>query len=1158
MGDNGQSDWPRAECTMAALIRQHDWAKAGLGRIGTWSEAMRAAVDILLELPVPAVLLCGRDLVQIYNDPYRRVLGNRHPAALGQPTRKCWPEVWDFNRPLYEAVLEEGKSFSFSDKALTLERDGASEEAFFTLTYSAVPNLECNAILVTAEETTERVRTRELQKERDGLISQLSQHRLGLLEEVFELAPSFLHILQGNNFTIEFANEAFRRLAGCDDLQGMPVLDVLPGMAASGLEEILRAVLDSGEPYVGGEFPITVRTSAGETQHLYIDICYHPLFERDGSCARILGHGFDVTEQVQKRQASQTMQSTSSHRFRLLAQALARITAASHQSEIMEVVRSSARELTGADGISLVLKDGDQCHYVSEDSPLGPLWQGRRFPSISCISGWSISRRETAIVESVFDDPRVPLELYKPTFVRSIVMVPLDTHEPTGAIGAYWSEPRCPEPEQVALLEALAQAAGNALDQRATEQRLRQSEARMDALFARAPVGLSEISLAGEVLRVNDELCRIVGRSPEVMRTVGIPDVTHPDDVAHSLQTFGNVLASGHAASIDKRYVRPNGEVIWSRSSLTRLEDAGGEAYGVLAVTVDLSERVAAEEALRASEGRYRALADLSPDGILVQADDAIQYANAAAARIMGARSAEDLVGVAALQFVDERYRELVQLRIGRLLESDKPAPLLEERWRRVDGKPVDLEVSAAPVVLEGKKAVQILIRDITERKQAEKRVWEHANFCPLTRLPNRRLFRDRLGQEVKKAYRGRYQLGLLFIDLDGFKQVNDRLGHDVGDQLLQEAARRLEQCVRHSDTVARLGGDEFTVILGELEDASVAEKVAQKIVTALSQTFYLGKEAAHVTGSVGITVFPDDASTSQELIRKADQAMYAAKQAGKNQFSYFTHEMDEKAHLRLRLAAELRDALQENQLEVYYQPIVCLRDSGIRKAEALLRWNHPIFGLVEPSQFIPLAEESGLISEIGDWVFTEAATCAKRWEGLLASGFQISVNKSPLQFRPRTSQQEWPGFLKDLDVPGHCISVEITEGVLLHASHSVADRLLEYRDAGIQVAIDDFGTGYSSMAYLKKFHIDYLKIDRSFVSDITDASARTIAETIIIMAHKLGLKVIAEGIETREQMDILASAGCDYGQGYLFSPAVPEHEFEQLLAYPRLPRTSN
>ncbi len=441
------------------------------------------------------------------------------------------------------------------------------------------------------------------------------------------------------------------------------------------------------------------------------------------------------------------------------------------------------------------------------------------------------------------------------------------------------------------------------------------------------------------------------------------------------------------------------------------------------------------------------------------------------------------------------------------------------------------------------------LMADVTARKEADERVWQLANFDALTGLPNRRLFRDRLMHEVANAQRRDCTFALLFIDLDRFKQVNDFFGHDAGDALLVQAAQRIRQCVRDADTVARLGGDEFTVILGDLHNTDHIERLVQKMLEALACPFSMEKEKAFLTASVGIAVYPDDARTAEELIRKADQAMYVAKSAGKNQFSYFTREMDQKAHWRLRLLQELRHAVHSGEIHVQYQPVIEFSTGNVIKAEALVRWKNPLLGNVNPAYFIPLAEEAGMIDVIGDFVFRTAADTAKRWNDTLGLPLQVSVNKSPLQFRSK-EQEKWLTYLRQLELSPAHIAIEITEGVLLDISEHVSSKLLEYKEAGIQVAIDDFGTGYSSMAYLQKFAIDYLKIDQSFVRDMaSNPGNRSITESMIAMAHKLGLKVIAEGVETQEQMDILKAAGCDYGQGFLFSQPLPVEEFEEMLA---------
>ncbi|MDD1621010.1 MAG: EAL domain-containing protein [Methylococcaceae bacterium] len=442
------------------------------------------------------------------------------------------------------------------------------------------------------------------------------------------------------------------------------------------------------------------------------------------------------------------------------------------------------------------------------------------------------------------------------------------------------------------------------------------------------------------------------------------------------------------------------------------------------------------------------------------------------------------------------------------------------------------------------------LFSDITQRKESEQLIWNQANFDPLTGLPNRRMFHDRLEQEIKKAHRTGLTLALIFLDLDRFKEVNDTLGHDMGDRLLNDAANRLSSCVREADTVARLGGDEFTIILGELESLGSLDRIVLNILSKMAEPFQLKNKSAYVSASIGITLYPKDAISPDALIKNADQAMYAAKRQGRNRYCYFVPSMQEAAQARMLIAGDLRLALGAGQFELHYQPILELATGDIHKAEALIRWRHPSRGMVNPSEFIPIAEDIGIIGEIGDWVFREAAGRAAHWRALYDPSFQIGINKSPVQFHDRgENQAAWFDYLRELGLPGQSIVVEITEGLLLDASDTATRQLIAYRDAGIQVALDDFGTGYSSLAYLKKFDIDYLKIDRSFVSNLApDSNDLALCEAIIVMAHKLGLKVIAEGIETEQQRDLLVARGCDYGQGYWFSKPLSAEAFEYLL----------
>jgi diguanylate cyclase (GGDEF)-like protein/PAS domain S-box-containing protein len=574
------------------------------------------------------------------------------------------------------------------------------------------------------------------------------------------------------------------------------------------------------------------------------------------------------------------------------------------------------------------------------------------------------------------------------------------------------------------------------------------------------------------------------------------------------------------------------------------------------ALAVNSEELTGANEQLRAHaeqehallRGVMNSIPDLiffkTPEGVYLGCNRAFeQYMGSPESAIIGKMDADfvDAATAAAFHKID-----LAMLAQGQ--------PHVNEEWVTFpDGAKVCVEMLRTPYFsAEGKLLGMIGIgRDITARKQSEELIWRQANFDLLTSLPNRYMFRDRLEQEIKKERRAKLSLALLLIDLDHFKEINDTLGHQIGDELLVEAARRIKTCTRASDTVARLGGDEFTVILTHLPHSKYVEAIAQEILTRLAEPFKLGEELAYVSASIGITLYPNDANNVEQLLKNADQAMYVAKKMGRNRYSYFTFALQEAAQGRLRLINDLRGALGANQFRLYFQPILELASGRIHKAEALLRWQHPERGMVGPAEFIPLAEETGLIIEIGDWVFREAARWVRRWKDLSPPGFQVSVNMSPVQFKAEGSvhQQGWLNYLHRLGLSGSSMVIEITEGLLLNVDSQAAGKLLKFRDAGIQVAIDDFGTGYSSLAYLKKFDIDYLKIDQSFVRNLaSDSNDKALCEAIIVMAHKLGLKVIAEGVETEEQRNLLSLAGCDYAQGNLFSKPIPRDEFETLL----------
>jgi len=660
--------------------------------------------------------------------------------------------------------------------------------------------------------------------------------------------------------------------------------------------------------------------------------------------------------------------------------------------------------------------------------------------------------------------------------------------------------------------------------------------------------GSWEWNLQDDTLSWSDETYSIFGIAPGAPGGLRaqVQQRVHPDDRDRMNRALSDALKGTQPYDLEYRVMLPGGaeKVVHARAGVLR--DKYETPLLVRGTVQDITERRQMEESMRLAALIYQSSAEAV---MVTDENNLIIDVNPAFVQQTGYRL-EEVAGKNPNLLKSGRHdKAFYQEMWCAIRENDK---WQGEIWdRRKDGsiyaKYASISVIRHPDGRIYRHVAQFL--DITYRKQKEEEIWRQANYDMLTELPNRRLFHDRLEQETKKAHRTGLSMALLFIDLDRFKEVNDSLGHTKGDALLVEAARRISACVRESDTVARLGGDEFTVILTEFSERLHLERISQDMIQALSKPFDLGGgDTGYISASIGIALYPDDAGDMEALIKHADQAMYAAKAEGRARFRYFIPSMQQEAREKLTLTNDLRQALARNELEVYYQPIVDTVSGSIIKAEALLRWHHPARGLVSPAIFIPLAEESGLILEIGDWVFQQAIAAIARWREQFGRIIQVSVNMSPLQFE-QSAKRLWLDRMASAGLPGNSITVEITEGLLIKDSATVKQRLLELRNSGIEVSIDDFGTGFSALSYLKQFDIDYLKIDRAFVSHLVEnESDKALTEAIIVMAHKLGIKAVAEGVETQEQLRLLIGFGCDYVQGYLYSFPLPLEEFEKFI----------
>jgi diguanylate cyclase (GGDEF)-like protein/PAS domain S-box-containing protein len=569
----------------------------------------------------------------------------------------------------------------------------------------------------------------------------------------------------------------------------------------------------------------------------------------------------------------------------------------------------------------------------------------------------------------------------------------------------------------------------------------------------------------------------------------------------------------------------------------------------VTAITVALGSMVGEFLSRRQAEARYRELVEQSPDALLVQCDGVYAYANLAAVAVLGAKDVSQILGCDAISIVHPDFRDVFRARVQRMYEERSGTPVAELKFLRFDGTAFDVEASSRYFIFAGRPAIQTIFRDVSARKRSEERLSFLAQYDVLTGLPNRALFYDRLKQAVGRARREQTMLGLMFLDLDRFKQINDTLGHAAGDRVLKVVAERLQGFLREVDTIARLGGDEFTVIIEGVSQREQLAGVAEKIGNALAAAVQLDGREMSVSASIGITLYPRDGEDIDQLIKNADIAMYHAKQrGGRQQFQFYDPSMGALAADHLELETKLRRAVDKQEFQLHYQPVVDTASGRIIGMEALVRWQSPE-GLIPPAKFIPLAEESGLILDIGKWVLQSACAQARKWQREGLPPLRLAVNLSPLQLRQENLFASVAEILRQSGLAAPYLELEITENTVIERSQNTMVTLTRLEQLGVQLSIDDFGTGYSSLAYLKQLPVHSLKIDRTFVRDITtDRDDAAIVSAMIVMAKSLDLRVIAEGVETRQQLEFLRTSRCDAYQGYYFSVPLPAHAFAELV----------
>ena len=701
-----------------------------------------------------------------------------------------------------------------------------------------------------------------------------------------------------------------------------------------------------------------------------------------------------------------------------------------------------------------------------------------------------------------------------------------------GVLLVYTTAQRTFEQYEIGFLQSTANLLGEALERASSEEALHRSESRMKQLIASTLDAVVTVDRRGVVIQWNPQAEAIFGL--KARDAIGNP-------LRQAFPTLQDIIAGGFPTRrLETTVRRSNGEELEVEVLIDPV--GAGEEETVTAFVRDISERKRAQADLEQREQRFRALVEKSWSGVaLLDIELAFTYVGSSTLRLLGYTD-EDLIRTSFLALIHPRDREEIRDVFKTLVATPNGDTQAELRLQHKNGTWLWIEAFAQNLLHDSSVgAIIVNYRDITQRKATEKQLEYQAYYDALTGLPNRLLFRDRVVNAIAQARRHRSGMAVLYLDLDHFKLVNDGLGHSIGDGLLSEVAARLQSSIRASDTVSRLGGDEFTILLNDTSSSEAVFGVARKILQSIARRFRVESHELFITASIGISIFPTDGEDVEMLLKCADSAMYRAKELGRNQAQLFTSSMNERYVRRLALEQSLHHAVDRNELEVYYQPIYERSRKRIVTVEALVRWNHPTKGLLEPAEFIPLAEETGLIVPIGHWVIGKACKQLREWHDAGLTSLRLAVNISA----PQLHHPHFVDFVIDTLTSNRLepeqLDLEITESVAVHNVEQTMQILRDIKRHGVKISVDDFGAGQSSLIYVKRFPIDAIKIDKTLIRDVSgDETATAIVSYVINLAHTLKLEVVAEGVETEEQYAFLRLTGCDRVQGYLFGRPVP------------------
>ncbi|KZE47781.1 PAS domain S-box protein [Brevibacillus parabrevis] len=652
----------------------------------------------------------------------------------------------------------------------------------------------------------------------------------------------------------------------------------------------------------------------------------------------------------------------------------------------------------------------------------------------------------------------------------------------------------------------------------------------------------------GIILRANEQFCRIskYSRSELIGQDHRLLNSGH-----HPKSFFKQMWKCIGAGQVWRGEIcnrAKDGSLYWVDTTIVPFVDTKGKIYQYVSIRNDITARKHMEEEVRRSEELYRLIAENTSDIIsIVNAEGDFLYLSPAH-KVVFDHDVPDERFHNLFEWIVEDDRDIMAYAIQHTYSTRKEYTV-ECRIQTSRKETIWTESKINPILDELGNVSKLLFvtRDITDRKQSEELIHHLAYHDALTDLPNRRMYTQHLSREIMQAKRFQSNLAVLFLDLDRFKDVNDSFGHDVGDLLLVEAANRLKACLRPGDVVARLGGDEFTVLLGQLADREEAAALANQIMEALQRPFILQDHSFNVSCSIGIALYPEDGDNADDLLKRADTALYTVKSRGKNGYDFFDPTMEAKSLERILMENELRKAIEQEQFQIYYQPKIDIATDTLTGMEALVRWVHPELGVIPPNRFIPIAEETGMIIALGEWILRQACRQNKIWhdQGYL---LKVSVNLSARQIYQKDLVEMIKQILAETELAAEWLELEITESIFVKMEEATAV-LQQIRDIGIHISIDDFGTGYSSFSYIKSLPVDTIKIDASFIRDIHhNQESQAIVKAIVTIAQSLNMNVIAEGIELNDQAAALQQNGCDHGQGYLFSRPLATDDFERYL----------